>query len=197
MKFSKFTVAVVVCCTVCSPTLVLSQESEAKEKVPAEIKEAKSDEQLSIAFIEKHHPELSALLEVLKTTDLAKYDAAIKDVSKAIKRLEGARKRDEKLYELEIAGWKIQSKIDLLLAKGMAKDKSFKESDLKKLVENRIDNQIQRTNREIELIDQRKASLAETLNKLNNNRQSQVDKQHANLLKRLKGDKTKVKSQEP
>lgn len=197
MRFLKFMLAVVVYCSVNSPKLVLSQESEAKVKVLAEAKDALSDEQLATTFIKSHHPELGTLLEVLKTTDRPKYDSAIKDVSKVIKRLEGARKRDEKLYELEIAGWKIQSKIDLLLAKGMAKDKSFKESDLKQLVENRIDNQIQRTNREIELIDQRKASLAETLNKLNNNRQTQIEKQLANILKRLKGDKTKAKSQEP
>ncbi len=122
---------------------------------------------------------------------------AIKDVTKVLKRLEGVQKRDEKLYTLEIEGWRIQSKIDLLLAKGMAKDKSFNESDLKQLLDKRIDNQIQRTNREIELIEQRKASLMESIAKLTNNRQSQVDKQYANMLKRLKGDKPKARDQAP
>jgi tRNA uridine 5-carbamoylmethylation protein Kti12 len=148
-------------------------------------------------FIKSHHPELAMLLGVLRTTDLAKYEAAIQDVSKVIKRVEAARKRDQKIYELEIESWKIQSKIELLLAKGMAKDKSFNEHNLKQLLENRIDNQMQRTNREIELIDQRRASLVESMNKLNSTRQTQVEKQYANMLKRLKGDKIKVRDQEP
>jgi hypothetical protein len=197
MRFLMLTLAATASWVACSASMSLSQESGAKVEVLNEVKDAQPDELLAIAFIKSHHPELAMLLEVLKTTDLTKYNSAIKDVAKVIKRLEGARKRDEKLYELEVAGWKIQSKIDLLLAKGMAKDKSFNESDLKQLVENRIDNQIQRSNREIELIDQRKASLVDTVNKLSSNRQSQVDKQHANMLKRLKGDKTKDRSQEP
>ncbi|MCU0711342.1 MAG: hypothetical protein MUC43_04745 [Pirellula sp.] len=196
MRMFRLTLAVLGC-SACLANLSLAQESAIKSKAQSEVAETQSDEQQAAAFIRSHHPELATLLEVLKTSDLAKYNSAIKDVSKVIKRLEGARKRDEKLYTLEVEGWKIQSKIDLLLAKGVAKDKNFKESDLKQLLDNRIDNQIQRNNREIELIDQRKVSLVESVAKLKSNRQSQVDKQYANMLKRLRGEKPKVKDQEP
>jgi ATP-dependent Lon protease len=197
MRLSRIVFVVASCLLACHATLSRSQDSEAPGKSALELTESQSNGPQAIDFIKSHHPELATLLEVLKTTDLTKYESAIKDVSKVIKRLEAARKRDEKLYELEIEAWKIQSKIDLLLARGMAKDKSFKESDLKQLLENRIDNQMQRTNREIELIDQRRAILVESINKLNTTRQSQVEKQHANMLKRLKGDRIKVRGQEP
>lgn len=175
----------------------LSQGPLKEPETKAEAKTPLSEEETAVAFIKRHHAELDALLDVLKTTDRSKYNSAIKDVTKVLKRLEGVQKRDEKLYTLEIEGWRIQSKIDLLLAKGMAKDKSFNESDLKQLLDKRIDNQIQRTNREIELIELRKASLMESVTKLTNNRQSQVDKQYANMLKRLKGDKPKARDQAP
>lgn len=197
MRFSKIVFAFVVLQSAYHVVSCHSQESEKPGKPPSEIIESQSNGLQTMDFIKSHHPELATLLEVLRTTDLAKYEAAIKDVSKVIKRVEAARKRDQKIYELEIESWKIQSKIDLLLAKGMAKDKSFNEHDLKQLLENRIDNQMQRTNREIELIDQRRASLIESMNKLNSTRQSQVEKQYANMLKRLKGDKVKVRGQEP
>lgn len=197
MRFSKFAFAALILLIAYPVTPCQSQESETPGKLDSEIIESQTNGLQTMDFIKSHHPELATLLEVLRTTDLVKYEAAIKDVSKVIKRLEAARKRDQKIYELEIESWKIQSKIDLLLAKGMAKDKSFNERDLKQLLENRIDNQMQRTNRELELIDQRRASLIESMNKLKTTRQSQVEKQYANMLKRLKGDKVKVRGQEP
>jgi hypothetical protein len=197
MRLSKCIFAVIIALIAYHVTPCQSQESEIPGTLASEITESQTNGLQTMDFIKSHHPELATLLDVLRTTDLAKYDAAIKDVSKVIKRLEAARKRDQKIYELEIESWKIQSKIDLLLAKGMAKDKSFNESDLKQLLENRVDNQMQRTNREIELIDQRRASLIESMNKLKTARQSQVEKQYANMLKRLKGDKVKVRGQEP
>ncbi|MFN7875208.1 MAG: hypothetical protein ACK5PB_07825 [Pirellula sp.] len=197
MRFSKIVFTAVILQIAHHVTTCHSQESEIPGKPPSEINESQSNELQTMDFIKSHHPELAMLLGVLRTTDLAKYEAAIQDVSKVIKRVEAARKRDQKIYELEIESWKIQSKIELLLAKGMAKDKSFNEHNLKQLLENRIDNQMQRTNREIELIDQRRASLVESMNKLNSTRQTQVEKQYANMLKRLKGDKIKVRDQEP
>lgn len=197
MKYQKWILIAFVSWLVGPVNATLSQISLKDTETKADAKTTLSEEQTAVAFIKQHHAELDTLLDVLKTTDRSKYNSAIKDVTKVLKRLEGVQKRDEKLYTLEIEGWRIQSKIDLLLAKGMAKDKSFNESDLKQLLDKRIDNQIQRTNREIELIEQRKASLMESIAKLTNNRQSQVDKQYANMLKRLKGDKPKARDQAP
>lgn len=197
MKYQKWILIALVSWLVGPVNATLSQIPLKDTETKADAKTTLSEEQTAVAFIKQHHAELDTLLDVLKTTDRSKYNSAIKDVTKVLKRLEGVQKRDEKLYTLEIEGWRIQSKIDLLLAKGMAKDKSFNESDLKQLLDKRIDNQIQRTNREIELIEQRKASLMESIAKLTNNRQSQVDKQYANMLKRLKGDKPKARDQAP
>lgn len=197
MKYQKWILIAFVSWLVGPVNATLSQISLKDTETKADAKTTLSEEQTAVAFIKQHHAELDTLLDILKTTDRSKYNSAIKDVTKVLKRLEGVQKRDEKLYTLEIEGWRIQSKIDLLLAKGMAKDKSFNESDLKQLLDKRIDNQIQRTNREIELIEQRKASLMESIAKLTNNRQSQVDKQYANMLKRLKGDKPKARDQAP
>lgn len=197
MKYQKWILIALVSWLVGPVNATLSQIPLKDTETKADAKTTLSEEQTAVAFIKQHHAELDTLLDILKTTDRSKYNSAIKDVTKVLKRLEGVQKRDEKLYTLEIEGWRIQSKIDLLLAKGMAKDKSFNESDLKQLLDKRIDNQIQRTNREIELIEQRKASLMESIAKLTNNRQSQVDKQYANMLKRLKGDKPKARDQAP
>ena len=195
----------------CLPILLnaswcLSQQSPAEEQTArksqvgvkeAEDRDAENFEEQAIAFVNLHHPELASLLGILKTADRSKYDAAIKDVTKVLKRLEGSRKRDEKLHQMEITSWTIQSKIDLLLAKGVAKDYKVDEEDLKSLIEQRIDNQILRTEREVELLEQRRAKLLESLDKWKSNRDMQIDKQASNLLKRIGAEKSKASKREP
>jgi len=169
-----------------------SQNPSAQNLELATTDESQSNEDQAISFVKLHHPELASLLEILKKSDPSKYRAAIKDVSKVVKRLEVSRKRDETLHQIEIEGWKIQSKIDLLLAKGMARDRKINESDFEQLIENRIDNQIQRTTRELELIDERRVKLAESLDKMTANRKAQIEKQVANMLKRIRTEKPKA-----
>ena len=95
----------------------------------------------SMEFVQSHHPELVALLQRLKSMKRDEYETAIRDIVKVRKRLETLEKRDLKLHGVELDAWKLQSKIDLLLARAVAQDKEFDPSALRTLVQKRIENQ--------------------------------------------------------
>jgi hypothetical protein len=155
-------------------------------------KVTEDQESQAIRFVEAHHPELANLLVVLKNMNRDKYESAIRDVTKTLKRLDSTQKRDSDLYALDVEGWKIQSKIDLLLARGLAgdQDKDIDKKTLKSLVQDRVTNQKSRLERELQLLKEREKSLRESLESLEKNSQERAEQQYAALLKKVKNNKS-------
>lgn len=67
-------------------------------------------------FVERHHPELAALLVSLKASHPEEYSRAIHDLFRTSERLAQWHERDAKRYEVELRLWQSQSQIDLLTA---------------------------------------------------------------------------------
>jgi len=57
------------------------------------------------------------LLASLKTSQPQEYDRAIRDISRTTERLSVIEQRDPLQYELEVATWRAQSRVQLLAAK--------------------------------------------------------------------------------
>jgi predicted phage tail protein len=79
--------------------------------------------------VREHHAELAGLLEQLKPQNPAKYQAAMVDLNRDLKRLEQVRKRSaSEAYEYELSLWKSRSRVRLLAARlSMADDAALRE----------------------------------------------------------------------
>jgi len=160
---------------------VLGQgEREAAPATPFEVLEEDS-----IAFVKEHHPELVSLLQTLKPMSQKEYQTAIRDIAKTRKRLEMLLKREVESHSLELESWKLQSKIDLLLAKGVAGDKSFDKEGLRSLLKNQVENQKKRWKLEQASLLKREQQLSDLLSKTEGHEQERIEQQLTTLMKRM------------
>ena len=155
-------------------------EREAAPATPFEVLEEDS-----IAFVKEHHPELVSLLQTLKPMSQKEYQTAIRDIAKTRKRLEMLLKREVESHSLELESWKLQSKIDLLLAKGVAGDKSFDKEGLRSLLKNQVENQKKRWKLEQASLLKREQQLSDLLSKTEGHEQERIEQQLTNLMKRM------------
>jgi hypothetical protein len=70
-----------------------------------------------LTFVQRNHAELSDLLAVLKTNQPEEYDRAVRDIFRTLERINQIQERDPLQYELEVAAWANQSRVQLLAAK--------------------------------------------------------------------------------
>lgn len=73
-------------------------------------------EELALALVRKHHPELVTLLRPLKQARPRQYESAIRELSRASERLDQIQERSPERYEVELQLWKSKSRIQLLTA---------------------------------------------------------------------------------
>src|SRR5947209_11210975 len=74
-------------------------------------------EAAALTFVQRNHAELAELLTALKTSQPQEYERAIKDIFRVTQRLAAIQERDPLQYELEVAAWTAQSRVQLLAAK--------------------------------------------------------------------------------
>jgi len=74
-------------------------------------------EAAALTFVQRNHPELADLLAVLKTSQPEEYDRAVRDIFRTLDRINLIQDRDPLQYDLEVAAWTAQSRVQLLAAK--------------------------------------------------------------------------------
>jgi hypothetical protein len=77
----------------------------------------------SLELVQTHLPELRAVLKRLKADQPRQYDRAIRDLAKSFRKLEQAKNRDERLYDIEVEFLKAQNQVNLLTAKLKVRDR--------------------------------------------------------------------------
>lgn len=152
-------------------------------------------EEVAMGFVTTHHPELVSLLQLLKAMKEKEYESAIRDIIRVQKRLESLVKREPVLHAIELETWQLQSKIDLLLAQGYAKDKAFNKKSLKQLLKEQVEVQKKRWKHEEASLAKRQEQVAELLRKLEGHEDERVEQQFATLMKRV--DTQSGKSSKP
>ncbi len=148
------------------------QKSESQ--VPNNFEQLEVD---SISFVQEHHAELVTLLKSLKVMRQKEYEVAIRDIGRTKKRLESLTKREPELQGMELEAWKLKSQIDLLLAKGIARDKSFDKKVLRELIGLQIENQKKRWKHEQATLTKRQEQLAEQLANVEGHENEKIDLQ--------------------
>lgn len=152
----------------------------------------------AIAFVQEHHPELVSLLQSLKAMRQKEYEIAIREIVRTRKRLESLAKREVETHAVELEAWKLQSKIDLLIAKGIARDKAFDAAALRELLKLQVENQKKRWKHEQTTLVKRQEQLGQLLLRTEGHEEEKIDQQLSILLKRVdsKIGKTKKPKQE-
>lgn len=150
-------------------------------------------ESLALKFVEAHDPALTSLLQVLKAMKPKEYDTAINEITKIRKRLEQLQSRDKPLYDVDLEGWKLQSKIDMMMARAVAKEETLDEKALRQLVKQRHENQLKRLRIEQENLKTREKQVQESLERLQSNESDRLDLQLSALIKKVDAKKPKSK----
>lgn len=152
----------------------------------------------AIVFVQEHHPELVSLLQSLKAMRQKEYEMAIRDIVRTKKRLETLSKRESEMHAMELDAWKLKSKIDLLVAKGIARDKSFDTVVLRDLLKQQVENQKKRWKVEQSTLAKRQEQIRDLLSKTEGHEEAKIDQQLSAHLKNVdnKLGKTKKLKQE-
>lgn len=192
LRTGAFFTALVVA-TVSSVHLLAQEKQGTRQSAVSENTFTENNEELALEFVRLHHPELGELLSVLKDMDADQYQTAIRDITRARKRIESVAKRSPELHKIELQGWVIQSKIDLFLAKAVASDGKWNRSDLKALVEQRVSNQKKRLKVERENLNARMQQIDESLSKLEGKETDRVEQQLGGMIRKLESKRSSAK----
>lgn len=138
-------------------------------------------EAAAMEFARTNHPELASLLEQLKTNAPSEYRSAMIELDKTRERLEKSREKTPERADLELAEWKVNSRIRLLSARMAMGAEPSLESDLKAALRERVELRVQLLNDERARLRRRLEKLDETIAEQERRAQDQIDKEFAGL----------------
>ena len=189
---------------VATPQIAFAQVASPKNKTPAQEKgdagsnDDKPDVQAALAFVKEHHAEIVSLLELLRAMNPKQFEMAIKDTNRVRMKLEQLQAKDRAAYEVELASWKVQSQINLHVAKRVAVDHDF-DGDvvLGELLESQRKLQIRILEIEKARLHKRMAQIDEQLDGANNHASEWLSSQRSKLSRKAatQGSKVKKKSE--
>lgn len=159
-------------------TFVFAVVDAAAESTPALSSKA---EAAAMDFARAHHAELASLLEQLKANAPSEYRSAMIELDKTRERLERSREKTPERADIELAEWKVNSRIRLLAARlAMGGDSSL-EADLKAAIRERLDLRVELMNDERARLRRRLEKLDETIAEQERRTPDQVEKEFAGL----------------
>jgi len=148
-------------------------------------------EAAALAFANLHHSELTALLTALSTRNPAQYQNALRDLYRASERLAQVQEKDAERYELDLADWKVSSRIQILVAKlSMAPSQAVKD-ELRLLIGEQADIRIKMLQLERDRAVARQAKTEELLRAAEDGRDAEVKRRYEMF---LRGPKPKTKA---
>jgi hypothetical protein len=153
-------------CSLCAAVVLMAASgpswSEPTAARAADAKDALSPAAAkALEFAKTHHPELATLLEQLRANAPKDFDAAVTDLDRTRERLERSRKNTPERYELELAAWKLDSRVRLLAARlAMGGDMALEDELRATLAErhgvrvNLLQDERERTQKRLEKLDE-------------------------------------------
>ncbi len=162
------------------PARMLAQVSKAKEKLPPNDKVLAinaQQEESAKTFVRDNHPELANLLNNLKESRPKEYQKAMRDLTRVSERLATMKANNAERYELELAVWKSESRIQLLAARlQMSESKDLREQ-LRQAIGERFDLKLAVLKFERDMYRDRAERADAQLQKLDQQRSDMVEKQ--------------------
>lgn len=136
--------------------------------------------QSPLDFAKVHHPELAVLLEQLRKSAPKEYKAAMTDLERAQQRLARSQEKSPDRFPLELAEWKVTSRIRLILARMTMSGDEVLEGELRAaLVERHAVRQ--------QLLQEEQTRLAERLKKIELQLGTSPDEVEAQIAREMTG----------
>jgi hypothetical protein len=92
-------------------------------------------DETTLAFVRAQQPELANLLEFLKSKRVKDYRDALNEIRRVRERLENLKKRDQELYDVELALWQNSAQLRLWAASVSVSAKKLNDAERAKLTE--------------------------------------------------------------
>jgi hypothetical protein len=96
-------------------------------------------EAAAMMFVRTHHPELADLLTRLKDRRPGEYQKAVRDLFKASEKLAQSQEMHPNRYELELELWKLNSRVQLLVARLTMDRSPAMENELRELLARQLE----------------------------------------------------------
>lgn len=150
-------------------------------------------ETAALSFVREHHAEVADLLENLRKTRPEQYRRAARELFRASERVAQWKDRDPTRYELELQTWKINSRIQLLLARSTMSPDIDVDAELRSLLAERIDVRLKLRRHDRELAAKRLADIDSDIDRLARQRDAAVERQLAQMRQGVKANRKKLK----
>ncbi|MBL9081285.1 MAG: hypothetical protein JNK76_05735 [Planctomycetales bacterium] len=140
-------------------------------------------EAAALTFVRAHHPELAELLDRLKTRRPQEYQKAVRELFRASERLAQSQEMQPLRYEMELNEWKLQSRIQLLVARMSMGRTPEQEAELRQLLAEQLAVHRELVKFTHERTAARAAALQKELDELDADREQLVERRYQEALK--------------
>jgi hypothetical protein len=130
-----------------------------------------------MTFVQRNHAELADLLGYLKTSQPDEYERAIKEIFRATERLDQIQDRDPLQYELEVAAWTAQSRVQLLAAKLKMGSSEEVRKQLREALKTQNEAKLSLLKHERQKVADRLSKLDSDITRYENDREKIIDRQ--------------------
>jgi hypothetical protein len=146
-------------------------------------------EAAALSFVKQHHPELQDLLSQLKSSNRPEYRRAINELFLASERLAASQERDPLKYELDLRAWKIESRIRLLAARLAMNDNDVLQGELKELLLEKVEVQLEQQLLERQRVASRLEKLDTSIERLRSQREVEAQKALTKVLQEVQNSR--------
>ena len=181
------------------------QTDTAEKSVKAQKSVSPEDQQSAMAFVREHHPELAHLLEQLQKSRPEEFRVAIRQIVPQTQAILRLREKSPSRYTTQLAIWKRDSEIRLLMARWARNPDPQLESQIKNLILQRQQSRQTELETEQKRIQEQLRKVNEQLQPFTADPQSRVDTEWQQLSKQAaaavrstkstKSDKTTARPQ--
>ena len=140
-------------------------------------------ERVVFKFAKQHHAELATLLQNLKEMDEKKYDSAILELSRTYDRLERVKARSQERFQTDLALWKIDSRVKLLVARSIHGMEEETREQIQGLLLKRNAIRLDQYTEERDRLKNRLSRIEEQLEELKENGESLAEQDMERILK--------------
>lgn len=151
-------------------------------------------EAAAMTFVRANHPELAALLEQLKLSDNAEYQRAIRELFHSSEKLAQVQERNPRRWAQELEQWKLNSRIQLLVARLTMGPDAKLESELRQALIEQMNQRKSQLLEEHQRLAARLAELDKQLKKVDQEQNQYVDARMARLLGEASRSRSQIKS---
>ena len=130
-----------------------------------------------MTFVQRNHAELADLLSHLKARQPAEYEGAVRELFRTTERLAQIQERDPLQYDLEVALWTAQSRVQLLTARLMMGTSDELQSALRTAVSAQIDARVALLKHQRQKAADRVSHFDREIQKVEGDREQVIDKQ--------------------